>query len=47
VKTLAARAELRDDMYSGLLSTGGNLFVGRETERVRDGTGVLDLLDAD
>lgn len=30
-KSLSARAELRDDMYSGLLSTGGNLFVGRET----------------
>jgi uncharacterized protein (TIGR02421 family) len=30
-KSLTAKAELRDDMYSGLLSTGGKLFVGRET----------------
>jgi uncharacterized protein (TIGR02421 family) len=31
IKALPAKAELRDDIYSGLLSTGGNLFVGRET----------------
>jgi uncharacterized protein (TIGR02421 family) len=29
--SFTAEALLRDDMYSGLLSTGGNLLVGRET----------------
>ncbi len=31
MKSMAARAVIRDDMYTGLLSTGGNLFIGRET----------------
>ena len=31
MKTLSAKAILRDDIYSGLLSTGGNLLVGRQT----------------
>jgi len=31
MKEFTAQAILRDDMYSGLLSTGGNLLVGRET----------------
>jgi uncharacterized protein (TIGR02421 family) len=29
--TFSARAIIREDMYSGLLSTGGNLLIGRET----------------
>ncbi|MDA1055752.1 MAG: flavohemoglobin expression-modulating QEGLA motif protein [Planctomycetota bacterium] len=29
--SFAAKAIVRDDMYSGLLSTGGNLLIGRET----------------
>lgn len=29
--TFAAQAIIRDDMYSGLLTTGGNLLIGRET----------------
>ena len=31
MKSFLGQAIVRDDMYSGLLSTGGNLFVGRET----------------
>ena len=31
MKEFTAQAILRDDMYSGLLSTGGNLLIGRET----------------
>ena len=31
MKDFAARAVLRDDIYTGLLSTGGNLYIGRET----------------
>ena len=31
MKSFVGRAIVRDDMYSGLLSTGGNLYVGRET----------------
>ncbi len=31
MKSFSARAMLRDDIYSGLLSTGGNLLVGRDT----------------
>ena len=30
--TFSAQAILREDMYSGLLSTGGNLLIGRETK---------------
>jgi uncharacterized protein (TIGR02421 family) len=29
--TFNAQASVRDDMYSGLLATGGNLLIGRET----------------
>ncbi len=32
VKGFAARAIVRDDIYAGLLSTGGNLYIGRETK---------------
>lgn len=31
MKEFSARAVIRDDIYSGLLSTGGNLLIGRET----------------
>lgn len=31
MKSFVGQAVVRDDMYSGLLSTGGNLYVGRET----------------
>ncbi len=31
LRTFAAQAIVRDDMYSGLLTTGGNLLIGRET----------------
>lgn len=31
MKEFAARAVVRDDIYTGLLSTGGNLYIGRET----------------
>ena len=34
MKGFTARAIVRDDMYSGLLSTGGNLLIGRETTLV-------------
>lgn len=30
--TFSAQAIIREDMYSGLLSTGGNLLIGRETK---------------
>lgn len=36
VSSFTGRAMVRDDMYSGLLSTGGNLFVGRETAVAED-----------
>ena len=31
MKGFAAQAVVRDDIYTGLLSTGGNLYIGRET----------------
>jgi uncharacterized protein (TIGR02421 family) len=31
LKSYAGKAIVRDDIYSGLLSTGGNLYIGRET----------------
>lgn len=36
MRSFTGRAVVRDDMYSGLLSTGGNLFVGRETTLAND-----------
>ena len=36
MSSLTGRAIVRDDMYSGLLSTGGNLLVGRETAFAED-----------
>lgn len=36
MNSFVGRAIVREDMYSGLLTTGGNLFVGRETALAED-----------
>jgi uncharacterized protein (TIGR02421 family) len=36
MKEFAARADVRDDIYTGMLSTGGNLYIGRETTVAAD-----------